>query len=423
MHTPSRRPARFRTALAAGLGLLLAGIATAPAHADSVREDQWHLDAMHAEEMWQTSTGKGVTVAVIDSGVDDSIADLRGQVLDGKDFSGLKGNENTDYDHHGTRMAALIAATGARGGPNASFGLAPGAKILPIRMRYSQQDIGVGTTSAWFEALTKSIRFAADSDAQIINLSLGTTSSTSQEGIGAPELAESVKYALGKGKLLFTSVGNSGSKGNPVQYPAATPGVVGVAGVDRDAKPMKNSQWGSQVDLAAPGEDIVGACPAKTQICKGAGTSQASALASASAALIWSKHPDWTNNQVLRVLMQTASGNDKGLSRDDVVGYGVVRPRIALKKPGDPGPADEYPIPGQPDEAGSATEAPSPKPSTSKDDDAKETDEEQRNQQPAAASPSDDNSNAGLWLALGIGAATLLGTAIAVPTVIRNRQG
>ncbi|WP_156726271.1 type VII secretion-associated serine protease mycosin [Streptomyces apocyni] len=419
MHTRNRRPARLRPALAAGLGLLLAGIATVPAHADSIREDQWHLDAMHAEEMWKTSTGKGITVAVIDSGVDKSIADLHGQVLDGKDFSALKGDENTDYDGHGTGMAALIAATGARGGPNASFGLAPGVKILPIRIRYGQEGLRSGQ-NRFSEFVAKTIRYAADSDAQIINLSLAATNSPGKKDVDTPELNAAVEYALSRGKLVFAGVGNSGDKGNPVMYPAATPGVVGVAGVDRTAKPVKNSQWGPQVDLAAPGEDMVRACPRKTQICEGTGTSGATALTSASAALIWSKHPDWTNNQVLRVLMQTASGNGKTLSRDDVVGYGVIRPRIALTNPGDPGPASEYPIPEQPKPE--PTKSPSPKPSPPKGDDAEDARGEQNEKRITGASSSNDDSNTTRWIALGLGAAALLGAAIAVPTVIRNRR-
>ncbi|MFD9416308.1 S8 family serine peptidase [Streptomyces goshikiensis] len=74
------------------------------------------------------------------------------------------------------------------------------------------------------------------------------------------------------------------------------------------------------------------------------GTSSASALASASAALLWSAHPDWTNNQVLRVLLNTAGKPKDGAERNDYIGYGVVRPRVAVPNPGDPGPANEFPL-------------------------------------------------------------------------------
>ena len=98
-------------------------------------------------------------------------------------------------------------------------------------------------------------------------------------------------------------------------YPAATPGVVGVGAIDKGGKTTAESQRGPQVDLAAPGEDIYAACTGGTQVCVSHGTSDATALASASAALIWSKHPDWTNNQVLRVLINTAGKAKSGKDR------------------------------------------------------------------------------------------------------------
>ncbi|MGW7464075.1 type VII secretion-associated serine protease mycosin [Streptomyces xantholiticus] len=394
---------------------MVTGAASMPAQADTVRDEQWHLDAMQAEEMWATSTGRGITVAVIDSGVDDSLADLRGQILDGVDYSGLKGDEHTDQAGHGTSMAALIAGTGARGKSNGSNGLAPGVRILPVKMPYPREGLDfdqLDTETGGSSVMAKAIRFAADSEAQIINISMGGARPR-QEGSGPPELKAAVEYALRQGKLVFSAVGNKGHTTNFISYPSGTPGVVGVAGVDEKAKPIKVSQWGPHVDLAAPGKDMVSACPGGTQLCEGTGTSGATALASASAALIWSQHPGWTNNQVLRVLMQTASGNEGGLSRDDVVGYGVIRPRIALKNPGDPGPADEYPIPDfSYTDANSL--APKPKPSESAAD----------AEQPATAPPTASDGDSGsttVWIAAGIGAAALLGVAIAVP-VLRNRR-
>ncbi|MGW0701870.1 type VII secretion-associated serine protease mycosin [Streptomyces sp. NPDC002867] len=407
----SRQPARLRHALSAAMGLVLAGVATVPAHAETVRDQQWHLDAMHAEEMWKTSTGRGITVAVIDSGVDKNIADLRGQVLDGVDYSGKEGDEHTDHEGHGTSMAALIAATGARGKVNGSYGLAPGTKILPIRMPYGTEDYGkVNAKARYSKYMAQAIRFAADSEARVINVSMGNANTPGAKDVDTPELTDAVRYALGKDKLIFAAVGNKGDTTNFVEYPAATPGVVGVAGVDEKAEPVKSSQWGPQVDLAAPAKDVVGACTGGTQLCGGTGTSNATALASASAALLWSQHPDWTNNQVLRVLMQTASGNEKGLSRDDVVGYGVVRPRIALKNPGNPGPAAKYPLPDFTYE-----DAKSPSPESPKASDA--------HARPSTAplASDDDSSATPLWIAAGIGAAVVLGATVAVP-VIRNRR-
>ncbi|MFD5033789.1 type VII secretion-associated serine protease mycosin [Streptomyces sp. NPDC058405] len=395
--------------MSTGLGLMLLGVAATPAHAETVREQQWHLDAMKADEIWKISTGRGVTVAVLDSGVDDSIPDLQGQVLEGKDFSELSGDENRDIDNHGTGMAALIAGTGKRGPTQGSYGLAPGAKILPVRIQYAAERLMEKNANDTFaKSMSEAIQFAADSDAKVINISVAYS-----EG-GSTELTGAVKYALGKGKLIFAGVGNNGAKGNEVQYPAATPGVVGVGGLDKDAARMSVSEYGPQVDISAPGKDITNACTGGTQLCEGTGTSSSTALASASAALIWSKHPDWTNNQVLRVMLNTASGVKGGAKRSDQVGYGAVRPLLALTTPGDPGPADEYPLP---DLAAAA-----PKPSAPEASKAPGgTDGDQQSEPPAAAAASDDGGNTGLWIGLGIGAALVIGAAVAVP-IVRSRR-
>ncbi|WP_328970225.1 type VII secretion-associated serine protease mycosin [Streptomyces sp. NBC_00239] len=354
---------------------------------------QWHLDSMQAEEIWQTSRGRGVTVAVIDTGVGE-LPELAGQVLPGKDFARASGDERDDYRGHGTGIAALIAGTGKSTGGDGSYGLAPEAKILPLRV--SEGGAGEGLHQSTAEA----IRFAADSDAKVLNISFG--------GIGASDtLDAAVKYAVDKGKLIFAAVGNEGETTNEVIYPAASPGVVGVAAVDRKADATSESQHGAQVDLAAPGTDIVTACLGKTGLCKTHGTSDATALASASAALIWAEHPDWTNNQVLRVMLNTAGKPRDGVGRNDYVGHGVVRPRIALTRPGDPGPADEFPLPelaaaqpgGTPSPAGGSAAPAAPGPVTE--------------------APADDRT--GLYLALGAGAAVLLGAAVAV-AVVRSRR-
>ncbi|MEU5435611.1 type VII secretion-associated serine protease mycosin [Streptomyces sp. NPDC020719] len=387
------------------LGALLVGAAATPAHADTVRERQWHLDAMQAEEMWKTSTGRGVTVAVIDTGVNDSVEDLKGQVLPGLDLSKLPGGVSADYDHHGTTMAALIAGTGRRQGGDGSFGLAPGVKILPIRLPKLDEGTKLGANLALNnKAMSEGIRYAADHNAKVINISQGVTE-------GSDEVTAAVSYALGKGALVFASVGNSGDKGNRVEYPGATPGVVGVAAVDKKIEATKESEHGPQVDLAAPGEEVVSACDGGTEICSGHGTSAASALASASAALIWSKYPQWTNNQVLRVMLNTAGGPKNGDKRSDYIGYGVVRPRIALKTPGDPGPANEWPLPDL-----AAANSPSPQASTSPS--------ASPSGKPAPATAASDSgsgggSNTGLWV--GVGAAGIVVAAVAV-LLVRSRR-
>ncbi|MFD9824832.1 type VII secretion-associated serine protease mycosin [Streptomyces violascens] len=320
-------------------GLLLVGAAAVPARAESTREKQWFLDAMKADEMWRTSTGKGITVAVIDTGVDPNNPDLLGQVLPGKDFAqGQPGDEHTDYQGHGTGMAGLIAGTGDTGGGSGAFGLAPGVKILPVRMPKAGTAANQAEGDKRFNVIApQAIRYAADQNAKVINMSMGRSE-------GSPQLTAAVKYALDKGSLIFAAVGNSGDSGNEVEYPAATPGVVGVGAVGKNLRKTAWSEYGAQVDMAAPGEEMVHPCGGKTGLCKSDGTSDATAIASASAALIWSKHPSWTNNQVLRVMLNTVGGPTDGAKRNDSIGYGIVRPRVALENPGDPGPADVYPL-------------------------------------------------------------------------------
>ncbi|WP_258054048.1 type VII secretion-associated serine protease mycosin [Streptomyces sp. INR7] len=385
---------RMRKATAALVGLLLAGVAATPAHADTIRSQQWHLDAMKADEIWKISTGKGVTIAVIDSGV-NRIPELEGQVLPGKDFEpdSVEGDERTDVSSHGTTMAAVMAGSGKHPSGDGSFGLAPGAKILPIRVPHETNR----ATPSWVAA----IRYAADSDAKIINMSLALDGTANDD----EPRREAVNYALSKGKLVFAGTGNYGKR--DLFYPAATPGVVGVGAVDASGEPTKESQYGPQVDMAAPGIDIVTACAGKTGLCKSSGTSDASALAAASAALLWSAHPDWTNNQVLRVLLNNAGKPVDGSQRNDFVGYGVVRPRVALQTPGDPGPADVYPLP---DLAASQAGAKSPSAAAS-----------------AAPSPAPQAAEAAkggsslLWVGLGLGACVLIGGAVTAVVVRRNR--
>ncbi|MBR7672135.1 type VII secretion-associated serine protease mycosin, partial [Streptomyces daliensis] len=380
------RSGRLRKAAVGCLGVLLVGMAATPAHAESVRSQQWHLDAMHAEEMWKTSKGEGVTVAVIDSGVDASVPDLRGQVLKGEDMTDRSGDAQDDLRGHGTSMAALIAGTGKSSEGQGAYGLAPAAKILPIRLEDSTQDSKnqAEAEKNFPKKVAPAIRRAADSEAKIINISLGS------EGT-SKELTAAVKYALSKDKLVFAAVGNEGDVMNPVGYPAATPGVIGVGAIGKDSKVTKESVTGEQVDLVAPGKDMVAACTEGSGVCTSHGTSDATAIASASAALIWSKHPDWTANQVTRVLVSTAGGAQSGKERTDEGGYGAVRPRIALAEPGDPGDPKTNPLPGpyyEGDKSGGAE---------------KENGKGSGADQAAAASGGDGGTSTGQWVGYGVG--------------------
>ncbi|MFJ1802488.1 S8 family serine peptidase [Streptomyces sp. NPDC088180] len=331
----ARRRVRVLGALAVAASWSVVFVGAAQPAAADTQSKQWYLSAMQAEEMWKVTTGEGIKVAVIDSGVNSAMPSLQGQVLKGVDATGAPGDETDDYSGHGTTMAEMIAGTGKGGGLK---GLAPGAKIIPLRIalgEFEEEKPSITTQDT-----ANAIRAAADSDAQIINMSFGSFYSS-------PQQREAIKYAEGKGKLLFAAVGNEGHKENKRGYPAAYPEVVGVASADRKGKVSFYSQHAGTVDVASPGSDVSVWCDNSFQsYCDGdGGTSAATAIASASAALVWSLHPDWTANQVLNVLFDTASRDWKKGETSKYLGHGLIRPSMnVLKGKGDPGDPDVSPL-------------------------------------------------------------------------------
>ena len=339
------RGRRFAAAfLAAGV---VVGMAAAPAAADdSIRDQQWHLEAMKAPDMWQTTKGAGVTVAVIDGGFKLDHPDLVGQLLPGKDFSGLPGGLGDFKDGHGTGIAGIIAGSGKGLGGKGAYGLAPAAKVLPLKIQNDGNTPAGVKGTGFAKSISQAIVYAADQGAKVINISQGgPASSFSAEEVG--EFKAALAHASSKGSLVVASAGNSAQAGNPVEYPSALPTIVATAAVDQNGTVTDESERGKQVDIAAPGKDIFVPCTGPSGYCKTHGTSDASAIVSASAALLFSAHPDWTPNQVLRVLINTAGKPASGAARTDELGFGIVRPRVALATPGDPGPADVSPLAGQ----------------------------------------------------------------------------
>ncbi|MFE5583380.1 type VII secretion-associated serine protease mycosin [Kitasatospora sp. NPDC056531] len=300
---------------------------------------------MHAPEMWKTSKGEGITVAVIDGGFKLDHPDLVGQFLPGKDFSGSPGGVGSYADGHGTEMASLIAGTGKSSGGTGAYGLAPGVKILPLKMNDgSDRSLGASISSDFLDEVGQAVNYAVEQGAKVISISEESAAvNATPENVA--KLDRILAAARAKGVLVVASVGNSAKDGNLVMYPAALPNVVGVGAVDRNGTVTDESQTGPHVAFVAPGVDVIDACTGSTGYCKRHGTSAAAALVSASAALVWAVHKDWTANQVLRVLINTAGRPNGGNSRTDSAGWGAVRPRIALTSPGDPGPADVSPLP------------------------------------------------------------------------------
>ncbi|MFG2540752.1 S8 family serine peptidase [Streptomyces sp. NPDC048511] len=341
---------RLLGAMAVATAWSIGFVGAAPsAVAADVQADQWYLKPMQAEEMWKTTTGAGITVAVIDTGINPSTPSLKGQVLKGLDATGAEGDETDDYTGHGTTMAELIAGTGEGGGLK---GLAPGAKIIP--MRVADTDFQNSHSVNAYDS-ADSIRAAADSDAQIISMSFGSEFKMDRE-------IEAVKYAQGKGKLFFAAVGNEAKKGNAPIYPAAYPEVVGVGAADKQGKVSDTSQYGNIVDIAAPGDDVPFWCDEKFErYCRGdGGTSAATAITSASAALVWSAHPDWTANQVLNVLFDTAGRDWEKGTLSKYLGHGLIRPSMnILKGKGDPGAPDVSPLTNEKTSGSAGSAAPS----------------------------------------------------------------
>jgi type VII secretion-associated serine protease mycosin len=288
----------------------------APVFADAVREDQWQLDELDAKAAWKVSTGKGVTVAVIDSGVDGTHPDLAGQVLPGLDLVQPGGGDGqNDPVGHGTTVAALIA--GRDDDNRGAEGLAPRAKILPVRV--------LDDENRYDDALivAKGVRWAVDNGARVINLSLGGTGDS-------PALAAALDYAFVRDVVVVACTGNltATSPNTKVWYPAREPGVIAVAGLERDTDALwSGSITGSETVLTAPATNLHGARPGG--FWRVQGTSFASPLVAASAALLRARWPDMSAGDVVNRLVLTA--RDLGPSgRDNTFGFGLVNPVAAL---------------------------------------------------------------------------------------------
>ncbi|MEU4726804.1 type VII secretion-associated serine protease mycosin [Streptomyces sp. NPDC023588] len=325
--TPRRALGRGAAVLTAAA--LLAGATASPAAADTIRDRQWGLLALRAEEAWGTTRGDGVTVAVLDTGVDDSHPDLAGQVLDGTDLIGMgAGRGDKAWARHGTAMAGIIAGHGH--GPSRGqgvLGIAPQAKILPVRVILEEGDPGRAQARASKGgALADGIRWAADHGADVINLSLGDDSDSAHHEAGEDE---AVQYALAKGVVVVASAGNGGESGDRVSYPAAYPGVIAVTAVDRRGRKAAFSTRNWYATVSAPGVDVVIADPDRAYY-EGWGTSAAAAFVSGAAALVRAAHPELSPAQIKKLLEDTAADSPAG-GRDDARGYGTVDPVAALQ--------------------------------------------------------------------------------------------
>jgi type VII secretion-associated serine protease mycosin len=315
--------------------LLAASLALVPptvAHADGIRAQEWALDAMHTQQAWQTTKGKGITVAVLDTGVEADHPDLAGNVLPAKDMIGFGAKQGERaWARHGTAMAGIIAGHGhGPGDSDGVMGIAPEAKILPVRVILEDGDTARGKArSTRGSALAEGIRWAADHGADVINLSLGDDSASAHP---EPAEDEAIQYALKKNVAVVASAGNGGDKGDHVSYPAAYPGVIAATAVDRFGTRASFSTRRWYATVSAPGDKIVIADP-DHKYYEGWGTSAASAFVSGAVALIKAAHPGLTPAQIKQLLENTARNAPTG-GRDDSRGFGMIDPAAAIKAAG-----------------------------------------------------------------------------------------
>jgi subtilisin family serine protease len=285
-----------------------------PSGSDPFRTQQWDLAKMSVGDAWQKSTGTGVTVAVIDSGVDASHPDLAGHVLTGYNVMTGKAGASTDAFGHGTHVAGTIAAVTGNGVGVAS--VAPDAKILPIKVL---GDDGKG----YMSDTATGIIYAADHGANVINMSLGATSQVAA-------VTNAIAYARSKGVVVVAAAGNYRADGSPTTWPGADAGVIGVAATDSNDKVAGFSNAGSYVDVAAPGVNIASTYPVSLgSYTMMSGTSMASPHVAAVAALIEAYRPGLSPDQDEKAIEGTAL--DLGTTgRDNDYGYGRVNAAAAL---------------------------------------------------------------------------------------------
>ncbi|HEY3505137.1 MAG TPA: type VII secretion-associated serine protease mycosin [Actinocatenispora sp.] len=330
--------------LAAGIALTPAvlvpagAVSAAPAcQASAAQVDYvpWQAKRVATADAWKITRGAGVTVAVIDSGVNARHPTLRGRVDRGTDLARGEGAGDSACLAHGSTVAGIIAGRQLDGSGFA--GMAPEARILPIRITEDADHFSDGS-----QRVAAAIRYAVDHGATVVNLSLTSDDSSA--------LRSAVRYAHRRGVVLVAATGNDGRQAKT--YPAAYPEVIAVTGTaDASDTPDPQSNTGDYVDLAAPSLNIVG--PGATGdgfvLFADGGTSFSTPFVAGAAALVRAYRPDLSPDEVARRLEATADHPADG--HDARVGYGVVNPYRAvtavLGRPGTSAPArGALPVPG-----------------------------------------------------------------------------
>lgn len=276
---------------------------------DPMSGSEWHLTTIGAPSAWTYATGAGITIAILDTGVDGTHPDLASKMVPGWNF--YSNNSDTrDVNGHGTTVAGAAAAA-----TNNSIGVASvagDAKIMPIR-------IADPSAYALWSTVAQGITYAADHGARVVNLSYEGASASST-------IQQAASYLRSKGGVLFVAAGNTGTLDNT---PPTTLMMVVAATLQNDTH-ASWSTYGSFVDISAPGYNIISTAPGGAYwYCWG--TSLATPIVAGTAALILSKRPDFTPAQVDAILKSSAT--DLGTAgADNYYGAGRVNAAAALQQ-------------------------------------------------------------------------------------------
>lgn len=304
-----------------GLAASLAFVGSA-ASADSIRDREYWLSQYGIAAAWNTTRGAGVTIAIIDTGVDGSHIDLQGAVVGGTDVSGI-GSANgqtpvgSGSKEHGTMVGSLAAGRGHDGNAGV-IGSAPAASLLSISVGF-----GAGTRGS-DEQIADAVRWAVDNGADVINMSL------TRNSLDWPESwDDAFLYAFENDVVVVAAAGNRGSGTTEVGAPATIPGVLVVGGVDRNGKASFDaSSQGITIAVSAPSEDLVGAAPGGGYYAW-AGTSGATPIVAGIVALVRAAHPELDAANVINRI--TATAKSPGVEvPSPIYGYGLVDAAAAV---------------------------------------------------------------------------------------------
>lgn len=279
---------------------------------DSLIKQQWYLKKMNLYSAWNINKGNTnpVTIAVLDTGVDANNPELAGKVLQGYNFVD-KNTDTFDNEGHGTAVAGLIAANANSGN---MVGVDFNAKILPVKVADANGELQDSL-------IIQGIQYAIDHGAKIINMSFGGTNFDQA-------MSDELKKAHDAGIILVAAAGNSGT--SAWEFPASDENVISVGAVDQTNYPSSFSNYGSWLDVTAPGQDVMSLGLNNSYIV-GSGTSFAAPLISGTAALIASLHPTWTPQEVEWSIEASTQANTAHLW-DPNFGYGVADAYQALKE-------------------------------------------------------------------------------------------